>query len=351
MQNFVESSYSIHPKLDSSINLRPDINSDNFLDEVCAQTELIIARNSQGPLQVMALKHFETKGKMLRPMFIKELALSLDINLSDVLDWAISCEILHNATLVHDDLQDGDEVRRGMPTLWKIYGAEQAINVGDFLLMIAPQPIILGPNNIKEKLLHLFTRMSAGVVAGQVNEIELNKNFQLDNLMNQYQHCISGKTSTLFSGLALGVALIAEESKSTSQEIESIFFQLGHIFQMQDDILDLYGNKMRGELGCDIREGKISYLVVTHLENNPEDFDHIQEVLQKSRSLTTDKDVFEIQNLFDEKKTLSLAIASLKHRVDYLLGNKYLLENPLLKKLIVTFVDKILKPIDHIKVD
>ncbi len=350
MQNFVESSYSIRPKLENSKHLVSDINSLNFLDEVCIQIEQVISRNTQGPLETMSLKHFKSKGKLIRPMFIRELALSLNLELSDVLDWAISCEILHNATLVHDDLQDGDEVRRGAPTLWKIYGPEQAINVGDFLLMIAPQSIILGPNKNKEQLLHLFTRMSAGVVAGQVNEFELNRTFQLENLMEQYQHCISGKTSTLFSGLALGVSLIAQETRQNSVEIESIFFQLGHIFQMQDDILDLYGDKLRGELGCDIKEGKISYLIVTHLESCPDDFEYIQDILQKDRNLTTDADVIKIKAHFKANKTLRTAITNLEERVDVLLANTYLEQNPLLKKLIVSLVEKVLNPINHIKV-
>lgn len=320
-----------------------------FLEVVDSEIKSCIAKNADTPLAQMALKHFEVKGKMIRPMFIAELAHSLKLDLSMVLDWAVSCELLHNATLVHDDLQDGDEVRRGAPSLWKQFGAEQAINIGDYLLIIAPRPIILGTNENKEQLLDLFTRMSSGVVAGQVNEFELNKMFSCENLMASYLKCIGGKTSTLFSCLALGVALIAKESMANAMSIESIFFQLGHIFQIQDDILDLYGNKQRGELGCDIKEGKISYLIVTHLEENPRDFEFVSNILKTKRSLTTDKDVQAIIDLFKEKKTIDTCIKNLELRVSNLLSVEYLQTNPKLKDLIQKLVDKVLLPIKDIK--
>lgn len=331
-------------------NIVTDLHSNNFLDGVHEQILHFISMNAQGPLETMSLKHFETKGKMLRPMFIKELATSLDLNLSEVFNWAVACEILHNATLVHDDLQDGDEQRRGVPTSWKLYGKEQAINIGDFLLIIASQPVILGQNKNKDQLLHLFSRMSAGVVTGQVNEFEMGRVFKPDNLLNEYLHCISGKTSTLFSGLAFGVALIAELSAFHAQAIESIFFKLGHIFQIQDDILDLYGEKMRGEIGCDIKEGKISFLVVTHLAQHPEDFELIKGVLTKDRQLTTDEDVLMIKDLFEKKNTLRASILDLELRVESLMEHPYLEGNPRLKRMFQTLLDKVFIPINHIKV-
>lgn len=351
MHTFGEDYFSIQSKLKRTLATHQNLDSDNFLNGVHEQVLSFISMNSYGPLETMSLKHFETKGKMIRPMFIMELASSLNLSLSEVFNWAVACEILHNATLVHDDLQDGDEQRRGVPTSWKLYGQEQAINIGDFLLIIASQPVILGQIKNKEKLLHLFSLMSAGVVAGQVNEFEMSRLFKPQNLMNEYLHCISGKTSTLFSGLALGVALIAEESEANAQAIESIFFQLGLIFQIQDDILDIYGEKMRGEIGCDIKEGKLSFLIVTHLAKNPDDFEVIKAILKKERRLTTDEDVLIIKDLFEEKKTLQSAIVDLEQRVESLLGHSYLAENLGLKKMIQMLLDKIFAPINHIKIN
>ena len=94
----------------------------------------------------------------------------------------------------------------------------------------------------------------------------------------------------------------------------------------------------------------ISYLIVTHLESCPDDFEYIQDILQKDRNLTTDADVINIKARFKANKTLTTAITNLEERVDVLLANTYLEQNPLLKKLILSLVEKVLNPINHIKV-
>jgi len=73
---------------------------EDFLDEVSRMINQSIIRNSDGKLRSIALKHFESKGKVLRPIFIRDLALSMNLDLASVLPWAVTCEILHNATLI-----------------------------------------------------------------------------------------------------------------------------------------------------------------------------------------------------------------------------------------------------------
>ena len=324
---------------------------DEFLREVSRIIEQSIMRNSAGKLRSMALKHFESKGKMLRPMFIRDLALSMNLDLALVLDWAVTCEILHNATLIHDDLQDGDEVRRGKPTTWKEYGSEQAINLGDFLLIIAPQGLINSSLSSKNELLHLFTVMSSRVVAGQVDEFELNKLQSEHNLHQQYLDCIAGKTSSLFAGLALGVGLIAGAPKEFLNSLESIFFQLGHIFQIQDDILDFYGNKQRGERGCDIKEGKVSFLIVNYLERNPQDFSVLARILRKKRADTTENDLQIVQKLFNDNNNLEYCLDHLDRRVDDLRSHSLLMTNVVLNNLVNSLIEMILAPIREISVE
>ncbi|MDH4468656.1 MAG: polyprenyl synthetase family protein [Bacteriovoracaceae bacterium] len=318
---------------------------DEFLGEVSRIIEESIKRNSEGRLRTMALKHFESKGKMLRPMFIRDLALSMNLDLALVLPWAVTCEILHNATLIHDDLQDGDEIRRGRPTAWREYGPEQAINLGDFLLIIAPQELIKSNLSSKNELLHLFTVMSSRVVAGQVDEFELNKLQSHHNLHQQYLDCIAGKTSSLFAGLAIGVGIIAGVSKEFIHSLENIFFQLGHIFQIQDDILDFYGNKQRGERGCDIKEGKVSFLVVNYLERNPGDFDILARILRKKRADTDENDFQIIEKLFNESHHLEFCLNHLEQRVDDLRSHSLFEGNRILFRLVNSLIEKILAPI------
>lgn len=332
----------------SKSHLLNDLNRENFLEAVDQRVADFIKENSEDALRKMSLDHFATKGKMLRPLFAKELALSLNLNLNDIIDWATSCEILHNATLVHDDLQDGDEVRRGEPTTWVKYGDAQAINVGDFLLLIAPRPIISSGLKQSITLLDIFTRMSARVVAGQVNEFELNKCDLSEKYVPAYLKCIGGKTSTLFAGLARGVAEIAELSQQDKYTIETLFFNLGNLFQIQDDVLDLYGDKQRGEVGCDIKEGKVSFLIATHVDENPEDREYFFKTLLKDREDTTLEDINTIQDLFDKKGTLSKVLAEIKSLSQQILNDEYLKKNTELQVLISKFVDKVLDPIKHL---
>jgi geranylgeranyl diphosphate synthase type I len=338
--------------MNSLINLdlisHPTCHPDEFLDYVHETILKCIEKNSDSKLRIMALRHFETKGKMLRPLFIRDLALSFNLDLGLVIPWAVTCELLHSATLIHDDLQDGDELRRSQPTTWKEYGPEQAINLGDFFLIIAPQTMILSHIPCKNELLHLFTVMSSRIVAGQVEEFDLNKFEGEKNLFEKYLICISGKTSSLFSGLALGVGITAGISQEALQYLESIFFQLGHIFQIQDDILDFYGDKQKGLRGSDIREGKLSFLIAHHLERNPEDFEIFSSILKKKRADTTDDDLKIIEQLFHEKNNLEHCLDHLESRVDDLLSHSFFETNEILFKVVNTFIEKVLVPIKEI---
>ena len=327
-----------------------DYSSSEFLHIVHNDILKTIDDYSNELLKEMTLKHFETKGKMLRPLFISELAKALKIYNSNVVDWAVACEILHNATLIHDDLQDGDEVRRGAPTIWKRFGNEQAINIGDFLLVIAPNSL-LNNSEINAHLLKLYTQMSSRIVCGQVSEFEFNKLDRSDILyFEKYLSCISGKTSTLFSGLALGVGLIASADDFTLSSLEEVFFSLGHLFQMQDDILDLFGDKERLEQGCDIKEGKFSFLVAKHLDNHPEDFQYLKNILLKSRKATTLEDIKNVKNLFQEKETLNKCVLEVHYRIGEVLKHQYLSDNELFKTLVKELISRVMTPISHIEV-
>ena len=94
----------------------------------------MMALAGSGPLSEMVRTHLQTGGRRTRAQLALMAARAL--NVDQAIGWAAACELLHNATLVHDDLQDGDRVRRGHPTLWATHGMAQAINSGDLMLML-----------------------------------------------------------------------------------------------------------------------------------------------------------------------------------------------------------------------
>jgi geranylgeranyl pyrophosphate synthase len=108
------------------------LNEGEFLKATLLEIQKTINLNSSNPLLDMATEIFATPGKMLRSKMIYNLGHILNVSESKLVAWAATIELLHNATLIHDDFQDGDELCRGQPTEWKMYGAPQAINLGDF---------------------------------------------------------------------------------------------------------------------------------------------------------------------------------------------------------------------------
>ena len=90
----------------------------------------------------MLQEHLDTGGKRLRAKLTLQLAELFHIDHHDALQWALAVELLHNATLIHDDIQDGDRTRRNRPTTWSIHGVPQAINAGDLGLMLPYQCIV-----------------------------------------------------------------------------------------------------------------------------------------------------------------------------------------------------------------
>ena len=325
------------------------LDAKNFLDEVHRLILRTVSQNSSKKLEHMTLKHLEATGKMLRPHIVRDLALCFDLKLEQALPWASSCELLHNATLIHDDIQDGDDTRRGLPAIWKEFGVHQAINVGDFLLTLAPQPIIQSYEYDNRELLSLFTVMSSRIVGGQVDEFELGKFINHQDLLDRYLDCITGKTSTLFAGLAIGVGMTSGQEKSTLRHLEDIFSQLGVIFQIQNDILDFYSGTKDMEQFSDIKEGKISFLVINYLSMHPEKLKTVQIILDKSRELTTIEDIDKIKELFETSRNFSSSVDFIKSKIQKLQSHTYLKENGRLLSIIEELVQKILQPIEVIE--
>ena len=318
----------------------------SFIGEVERNIETTIKHLSSPPLSHMAIEHFSSIGKYLRSHLAKEMAISLEANLEHVACWTSVCELLHNATLVHDDIQDGDEIRRNAPTMWKVFGTEQAINIGDFLLMAAPYMLHKLPPNLEIKLQRIFIKMSCNIVNGQSFEFVLNQLGLPENLKENYIECIRGKTAALFGGVAQGVSIIKGCSEDEREGLVSIFEQFGILFQIYDDLLDLYGDKKRGGAGNDIKEGKVSILVAIHLSNHPTDYNFIKEILRKDRNLTTEVDIRQIVDLFEKSGTKKEAFNLFDKDLKELQNHSYFKINPNLKSVVNKIIKNHFIPLD-----
>lgn len=317
---------------------------EEFLSDVNRLVIEKIENFSLDSLKEMTLDHFQGQGKMIRPKMVFGLAKSLEVDLKKVLGWAVTCELLHNASLIHDDLQDGDKTRRGRPTTWYKYGENHAINIGDFLLIIAPLGIFDSnlPCDLKLLLNKTYLEMASNIVVGQSEEFVLNQFNQIPNLRKYYFKCVSLKTAALFSYLAKGVAISG--GISNLDFLNEVFKEIGIIFQMQDDILDLFGEKKRESVGCDIKEGKVSFLIVKHFEIMPTDMEWMIPILKKERNITTHEDIEKFRKAFLSTNTLKECLNEIFERVKILMSKDL---SPI-EIFVKQMVDEVLNPIYHL---
>lgn len=295
--------------------------------------------------------HFLTGGKRIRARLALEAALALGIEPKKCIPWAAACEILHNATLIHDDVQDGDKTRRGQPTVWFQYGINQAINAGDMLLMLpfsAIKQSEVFSDSLKWKLSNFIAESAQRIVQGQAQEATLIKQLKSPNINDLYTNCIKGKTASLFSLPVQGAYAIANIETDHHHVFIKTSEILGLLFQIQDDILDLYGDKGRDAVGNDIREGKVSLLVIEHIKAHPEDHDWLFNILQSPRLETTDEQVFQVIDKFKASGALERSLKKLDQLSTEIEAQLVTQEPSHLKKLFRQSVELILKPIEHL---
>jgi hypothetical protein len=147
----------------------------------------------------IAWEHIATGGKRLRARLALFAVQALGGRPSDAVGWAASCELLHNASLIHDDIQDGDAFRRGSRALWSRYGTSQAINAGDLCIALGYAAVEEIPVSaeMRFQLTKIVTHSSRRIVEGQAAELGL-LSFGVPT-WSDYAACVEGKTSALFA--------------------------------------------------------------------------------------------------------------------------------------------------------
>jgi geranylgeranyl diphosphate synthase type I len=302
----------------------------------------------QDPLGAVVWEHVSAGGKRIRARLAMQSVAALGGDALQALSWGVACELLHNASLIHDDIQDGDRYRRGRPAIWARYGMAQAINAGDLCIALAYQAIESMPvsESLCWALTKAVTRRSRSMVCGQADEFRL----LLDGAptWEAYDKAVSGKTSALFSLPIEGAALIAGRSAQEAQQLANCCHPFGLLFQIQDDVLDLYGNNGRDVPGSDLAQpGKASALVVEHLRLHPDERAGLLAVLAASRHQTQPDAIARVIADFSQRGALLAVwqrIDAIRQALD---DSAELRQEPALHALLQTFVDKVLQPILH----
>ena len=221
------------------------------------------ATRTPGRLGQSAAYLLERPGKRVRARLCLNLADSLQIPPEHGIALAAAVELLHSASLVLDDVQDNDEMRRGRASIWRAFGRSQAINLGTFLIA---QSAALAAR--LSGLSSLFASTLREATAGQSAEIDFHS---ATPTLPAYEKMAEAKTGALFALAAQSAATLARLPGNLSESIGRSFARLGAAYQIQDDLADAFGLKGRNRAGLDLREGKANSLVLFHLALRPDD--------------------------------------------------------------------------------
>ncbi len=220
-------------------------------------------------------------GKALRPALCLLAAEAAGGNLHACLPAAAAIELIHNFSLVHDDIEDGDRTRHGRRTVWDIWGVPQAINAGDGLWALAGRAFLRCvergiPVDVTLRAYGLLNESCLTIIEGQAMDLAFEgRSFGAGDTApvdeHEYLEMIARKTGALIAGaLAVG-AMLGSGDQATADGFWRLGQHLGRVFQIQDDVLGIWGEEqLTGKSNSsDIRRRKQSYPVVYTLSRGP----------------------------------------------------------------------------------
>jgi geranylgeranyl diphosphate synthase type II len=279
--------------VDASGTKLPEFDATEYLDAckglVLRELERIVPQGAlKSILYDRALDYPRRSAKSLRPALCIAASRALGGGLESVLPTASVLELYHNAFLIHDDIEDGSELRRDLPTLHETYGIPVAVNVGDAMLALALGPLL---DNIRTvglgkslRVLRQVAEMARVTAEGQALELEWIRTGRFDLRDEDYLDMAVRKTSyySFVTPLLLGATLAGAETALLHQ-FEALGRPLGLAFQIQDDVLNLtadYGKERDG----DLYEGKYT-LILLHLlrSSSEEELCAVKAILAKPR--------------------------------------------------------------------
>ena len=208
-------------------------------------------------------------GKQLRPILALLVARAIGGRVNDdTLRFAAASELLHNATLLHDDVADGSAERRGRPTVMSLLGSRASVLLGDFWLVRAVARI-LEASRESNRVIRIFADTLADLAEGEM--LQLQKASAGDTQEADYQRIIYNKTASLFVAAALSAAISAQATPAQEEAVRSYAENLGMAFQIKDDIFDYQENVSIGKpVGQDLQEQKITLPLLGALQAAPE---------------------------------------------------------------------------------
>jgi geranylgeranyl diphosphate synthase type I len=208
----------------------------------------------------------EATGKRIRPLMVLLTTASCGADWQSALPAAAAVELVHNFSLVHDDIEDNSDKRRGRTTVWKKWGVPQGINAGDGLFVLSnlaiTDLIASYPAEIVVRAAQILHSTCLDLTRGQF--LDISYETRLDLGVEDYWPMVSGKTAALLAGCCQLGALLGGADEVTQEAYRSFGHYLGLAFQVKDDILGIWGDETRTgkSAATDLVEGKKSLPVL-----------------------------------------------------------------------------------------
>jgi len=227
-------------------------------------------------------------GKRWRPSLFLMIVEALGGDKNKVFDFVVIPEIIHNGTLLHDDIEDRSELRRGKPCTYILYGVDVAINTGNAMYYLPLLPLIKARDKFDAKILvkvyETYAREMTNLSLGQAMDISWHNGMCNANSLSEdeYLQMCAYKTGTLARMSAKIAAILSNATEEQTEKLGAYAETVGVAFQIQDDILNLVEGEFTEKkgLGEDITEGKRSLPVIHTLnEAIPEDRERMIEIL------------------------------------------------------------------------
>ena len=282
------------------------------LDGVTQQIKVKLA-SEINLIHKMTSYHVKSGGKRIRPLLTLASAKlcgykngNRDVNL------AACIELIHNATLLHDDVIDNSDLRRGIKTANSVWGNQSSVLVGDYLLSRCFEMMVEDGSG---EILKLLSSTSSRIAQGEVLQLEYKG--EIDLLEETYFNIINMKTAALFSAATKVGACLGNKNKKEKDALESYGKNLGLAFQIADDALDYLSTKpiFGKEIGKDFYEGKTTLpLIIIFQRGNEEERDFLKEIFKKNKR--NENDFSETLSLINKYKAIEASFKRAEYFVN-----------------------------------
>ncbi|NCO66688.1 MAG: polyprenyl synthetase family protein, partial [Solirubrobacter sp.] len=231
-------------------------------DLVEVEKELVkAATRSDGVLAEASLATLKAGGKRLRPVLVLLAGMVGDYDVEKLMPAAVASELIHMASLIHDDILDGASTRRGIPTVNAVWGEQVAIAAGDYLFATAFELLSHTPIRAVEIMVNAAVDLSLGELDQMVTA------HVADQSMGDYVQKARRKTAALFAACCQVGSYLSGASEAEVAALTRYGEDLGVAFQIYDDVLDIVGGKQTGKAtGVDVRDGTVTVPMLYALE-------------------------------------------------------------------------------------